>query len=402
MDDRKGNEATSSSRRAGNLLWGLVFGSVISSTVTKGLLDRETWTWFLPPVVLAVATVAVLPGGWFERDHRRPSILQIICAYGLLAVNLAAAILGSRSWSVPLLLLATSCLAVASAILLWPTLSSDISLLGVLVSVTLLLTGVALLLAALSGPRQFSLWDWFFGIPPRQILTQQGMVLVGVGAMLAGISPLRGHASLAARFRLVRIASGALTLGVLSFVVAAIRGHPSLLKIELVSYGIGSLLVTLWLFRGGWLALYVLIAITTGTIELAAIGISMDNHILFAMGTSVLGVVFLFGFVGLARSGWMPERTRSERTGLLRIHRGSLPDPSSASLPRLTILLLAAAVGLWGFGFMFSERPLAGSTLLLLSASLILIGIRHVLGRSKISWRQMLHRLTARPDRSGS
>ena len=108
-------------------LVGLLVGGVGYAWVAEGVLDPDTrWIW-VPPLVLALAAALTLPGQIFSRHPAGVSILARTAAYILLAGYVVLSVMGSRQWSFPLLLFASSCMAGASALLLWPTLKPSMT-----------------------------------------------------------------------------------------------------------------------------------------------------------------------------------------------------------------------------------------------------------------------------------
>ena len=131
-------------------LVGLLVGGVGYAWVAEGVLDPDTrWIW-VPPLVLALAAALTLPGQIFSRHPAGVSILARTAAYILLAGYVVLSVMGSRQWSFPLLLFASSCMAVASALLLWPTLKPSMTFTDTLLGVAVLLFGVAFLLAGVA------------------------------------------------------------------------------------------------------------------------------------------------------------------------------------------------------------------------------------------------------------
>ena len=160
-------------------LVGLLVGGVGYAWVAEGVLDPDTrWIW-VPPLVLALAAALTLPGQIFSRHPAGVSILARTAAYILLAGYVVLSVMGSRQWSFPLLLFASSCMAVASALLLWPTLKPSMTFTDTLLGVAGLLFGVAVLLAGVAVLRGGATLSGVAGL------------LMGVAFLLAGVAVLR-------------------------------------------------------------------------------------------------------------------------------------------------------------------------------------------------------------------
>jgi len=137
------------------LAWVVTFlvGSVGYAWFANGVLADDTRWAFLPPAVLAVSVALTLPGGLLARDRYGTSLLARIIAYSLLAVYVVATVVGSPHRSLTVLLIASLCLAVASSLLIWPTLPATVlPVVAVFVSVAGLLGGVVVLLGGVSLP----------------------------------------------------------------------------------------------------------------------------------------------------------------------------------------------------------------------------------------------------------
>ena len=173
----------SSDRAVGGLV-GLLVGGVGYAWVAEGVLDPDTrWIW-VPPLVLALAAALTLPGQIFSRHPAGVSILARTAAYILLAGYVVLSVMGSRQWSFPLLLFASSCMAVASALLLWPTLKPSMTFTDTLLGVAGMLLGVAVLLFGVADLRGGA------------TLSGVAVLLLGVAALLLGVAVLRGGETL--------------------------------------------------------------------------------------------------------------------------------------------------------------------------------------------------------------
>jgi hypothetical protein len=183
----------SPSNRAVNWILAFLVGSAGSAFFTDGVLHGAQPALYLLPVVLAGLAALILPGGPFARDGATVSILGRVVAYVLLLAYIMATVIGSRIWSIPILVFAAGCMAVATTLLLWPTLRPQLSIEDAAFGVAFLLGGVALGLTGASMLR-----ETFTTLPQRDLGVRnlhvaQGTVVValGVAIVLLGVAFLR-------------------------------------------------------------------------------------------------------------------------------------------------------------------------------------------------------------------
>ena len=175
------NTPRSGDKAVGSLV-GFLVGSVGYAWFANGVLAPDTRWLYLPPAILALAVALTLPGTFFARDQRGVSILARIVAYFLLAAYVVTTVAGSSArWSLPVLLVASSCLAGASTLLIWPTLKPTVTLADTLFGVAVLLMGVAVLLGGVAVLRD---GDTQLGVT---------LLLMGVAFLLGGVTALRGN-----------------------------------------------------------------------------------------------------------------------------------------------------------------------------------------------------------------
>lgn len=157
------------------------------SLVTSVLQEHTSWLWAATAAAaFAIAVGFTAPGGPLARSAERPTRLYSFAAYVMLAAFVGGSVMGTAAgWSVPVLLIASSCLAGAATTLLWPTLDAGVGAGEALVAVVCLLVGFAVLLSGVAVLRDsYTL----FGV---------GFLLGGVAGLLSGVAFLRDSYTLA-------------------------------------------------------------------------------------------------------------------------------------------------------------------------------------------------------------
>lgn len=290
-------------------------GSVAAEFVSALVFGSNTWWAVVPFIVLVLVWLVINRGGLFDRKRLGTSPLSVILPVVLVGAYMAVSMYGAGNLSLPTFLIATTCLTVATAGVVWRNLTQQTPGLFVLTGITVLLFGAAALLVGAAL------------LHTGTTLTGVAIVLGGVASLLLGVALLR-DANVLFGLGVLLFGAGFLLLG-----AVVLQNGNTLTGLAILLAGSGAMLAGVATLRGGT-ALFGLAALLAGVaFLLLGTALLRDENTLIGLAALLGGTAALLAGVAALTDSANPRSTERKPnvifTGSHLFRRASKPQDTS-------------------------------------------------------------------------